>query len=130
MVSTDDSDGCTMRRGQRGTSEQGARSKQILEEPWKGRGLLRACLLSENATTGCKKLRSKNTWQAVAEAKRRGRKRCFASQARRSVCLNSFLKITAGKIGSKNNQFTCARPLGRWICCWRRYAVSEELEVS
>lgn len=63
--------------------------------------------LSENVTTGCKKLRSKNTWQPVAEAKGRGRKRCFASKAR-SIRLNSFgffLNHTR-KIGSKNNQFT------------------------
>lgn len=109
MASTDDGDGCTMHMGQRRTSEQGTGSKQILEEPWKARGLLSAGLLSGKCNHT---LRSRNTWQAVAEAKRRGRKRCSASKARSRICLNSFLKITPGKTGSRNNQFTCTRPLG------------------
>lgn len=95
MVSTDDSDGCTVCMGQRAMSEQGG-------ENWtnpggalgrKKREWLRACLLSENATTGCKKLGKKNTWQSVAVGRRRGKKtRCFVSKVRRILCLNNFFK--------------------------------------
>lgn len=50
MVSTDDSDGCTLHKGQRGTSEQGgenpANSGGRLVEG--GRELLGACLLPAN----------------------------------------------------------------------------------
>lgn len=79
----------------------------MLEEPWKGRESGKACLLPENTTTGCRKLRRRNTWQAVAEARGGGIKRCFAAKARRSICLNRccFLNHTR-KIGSKNSQFT------------------------
>lgn len=80
MVNTDDSAGCTVCMGQRGRSEQGVRIKQILEERWREGEWLRAGLHSENTTTGYKKLGKKNTLQAVAVGRRRGKKKkvfCF-----------------------------------------------------
>lgn len=65
MVSTDDSDGCTLRTGQRGMSEQGG------ENPAHSTGVLGEKRISESAPSVCKgshrlKLGKKSTSQAVA----------------------------------------------------------------
>ena len=78
MVSTDDSDGCTLRTGQGGMSDKGVRIQHIPQECWEKREFLRVHLLSAKAATGW-------SWERKAPHKQwqgdeSGEKRCFVSK--------------------------------------------------
>lgn len=100
MVSTEDSDGCARRTGQRGMSEQGVRSEQILKKRWKLRELPSSHPPSGKANTGCKKLERKTPDRQVGVEKR-GKKRGILFQNQ-----SNFFKNHTGEIGSQIHQFT------------------------
>lgn len=91
MVSTDDSDGCTTRLGQRGMSEQGgenqANSRGALEEKRTAESLPSARKYNHRLQeVGGKKCLTGSLGSRVGRSK----KRYFASKTGRTICLNIF----------------------------------------